>query len=82
MKTVKVIRPYTDTNTKEEIETGAVFAVSNERFEVLAGKNKYNNVYVEEIDMTVADIKAELDKREIDYPSNAKKADLLKLLEG
>lgn len=83
---VKVIKAYFDKQEHKILNIGDTIEVSEERLAVLKGKNLLQQAYVEEIDgyadMTVKELKAELDSQGIEYDSKAKKADLIKLLEG
>lgn len=83
---VKVIKAYFDKRERKILNIGDTIEVSEERLAVLKGKNLLQQAYVEEIDgyddMTVKELKSELDSKGIEYDSKAKKADLIKLLEG
>lgn len=85
MNKVKVIYPFTDkANNGASRSEGDVLEVSDARLKVLLGENENKRAYVELIDepkdMTVAELKAELDAKGIEYDAKAKKAELIELL--
>lgn len=83
MTKVVVVRPYKDIELNRKVGIGDIFEVSDSRFEVLRGANKYKKVYVEDLSkQTVPELKKLLTQKEIEFDSGLKKAELLELFEG
>lgn len=81
----EVKRPFYDLKEDVARSEGQVFDLTHDRYRELDKKLKGFVVAIEDpkedTDLTIEEIKAELDKMGVDYPAKAKKADLLKLLD-
>lgn len=89
----KVVRAFTDNQDNKRVyEVGDVYPKGDKKpteervKRLLDGTNDNKKVYLEEEpetldDLTVKDLKAKLDEKELEYDPKAKKADLIKLLE-
>jgi len=92
----KVLQDFRDIHTKEIYKKDSVIELSDERAE-LAIKNlkKYKGEFLKRIeksseeseginaeDMTVSQLKEVLDQLRVEYKANAKKDELIELLEG
>lgn len=83
MTKVVVVRPYRDIKLNRKFEVGDVLEVSDVRFAVLQGANKYKQVYVEDLSkQTVSELKELLTQKSIEFDNGLKKAELLELFEG
>ncbi|MEK4701987.1 HeH/LEM domain-containing protein [Solibacillus sp. FSL R7-0668] len=93
MPKFKVMKSFIDTHSKEEYTENQEIEMTVERsIEAATNLAKFGGgffVAVEDEtalktpnDLTVAELKVELEKLNIDYPSDAKKAELLALFEG
>lgn len=83
MTKVVVVRPYRDIKLNRKFEVGDVLEVSDVRFAVLQGANKYKQVYVEDLSkQTVSELKELLTQKGIEFDNGLKKAELLELFEG
>lgn len=80
MKKVKALIQFKDLKEMKLRKIGDVFDVSNERFDEILAKGDWIEEIQELDNLTVKEIKELLDKKEIDYPSDAKKAELIELL--
>lgn len=80
MKKVKALIQFKDLKEMKLRKIGDVFDVSNERFDEILAKGDWVEEIQELENLTVKEIKELLDKKEIDYPSDAKKAELIELL--
>lgn len=80
MKKVKALIQFKDLKEMKLRKIGDVFDVSNERFDEILAKGDWVEEIQELDNLTVKEIKELLDKKEIDYPSDAKKAELIELL--
>lgn len=89
----KVLKPFIDIHSKEEYTENQEIKMTVERsIEATTNLSKFGGGFFvaveDEIpskthkDLTVAELKEELEKLNIDYPSDAKKAELLALFEG
>ena len=85
----KVIKGFIDlTDNRHDYNEGDVYprigyTTTDERIEVLLGENPKGVQYIEEIDdneLTVAELKAELKAKGIEVPKKAKKSELQALL--
>lgn len=86
---IETIRPWFDKTVNKVRSVGEVQEITEDRYkEIVATLKGHKDVewvrlvkeYPSIGDMTVKDIKAELDSKEIEYDANAKKADLYALL--
>ena len=86
---IQTIRPWFDKTVNKVRSVGEVQEITEDRYkEIVATLKGHKDVewvrlvkeYPDIADMTVKDIKAELDSKEIEYDANAKKADLYSLL--
>ena len=86
---IETIRPWFDKTVNKVRSVGEVQEITEDRYkEIVATLKGHKDVewvrlvkeYPSIGDMTVKDIKAELDAKEIEYDANAKKADLYALL--
>lgn len=83
MTKVVVVRSYKDIKLNRKCEVGDVLEVSDVRFAVLQGANKYQQVFVEDLSkQTVSELKKLLTQKGIEFDSGLKKAELLELFEG
>lgn len=93
MPKFKVNKSFIDKHTKETYAEGQVIEMTVERsIEAATNLAKFGGGFFVAIedetppktpnDLTVAELKEELEKLNIDYPSDAKKAELLALFEG
>ena len=80
MKKVKALIQFKDLKEMKLRKIGDVFDVSNERFDEILAKGDWVEEIQELDNLTVKEIKELLDKKEIDYTSDAKKAELIELL--
>lgn len=93
----KIKKPWTNEITGEEYEAEQIVEMTVARaltaaeklaafgggfIEVVEEEQEQDQEQPPKNDLTVAELKEELDKRGIDYPSDAKKADLVALFEG
>lgn len=84
---VKALIQFKDLKEQEMREIGDVFEVDQDRYDFIV-KNAGPIIEIvednsqENDNLTVSEIKALLDEKEIEYPKSAKKEDLLKLLNG
>lgn len=81
---VKAIRNFRDLKEKKNRTIGEVFEVSHDRFGELVATT--HGVLVEEVkeeigDLTVAQLKNQLDQMGVKYNSKAKKEELIDLIE-
>lgn len=91
----KILKSFVDAETKEDYQAEQIVEMTVARALTAAEKlAAFGGGFIEVVeeepeqdqppknDLTVAELKEELDKRGIDYPSDAKKADLVALFEG
>lgn len=93
----KILKPFTDVETKEDYQAEQIVEMTVARaltaaeklaafgggfIEVVEEEQEQDQEQSPKSDLTVAELKEELDKRGVDYPSDAKKADLVALFEG